>query len=50
VVRMLVRNRWRLVVVTISTIQLQPGQFTLMYSGASCARSSQSVSRPSFCS
>jgi hypothetical protein len=52
---MLVRNRcrtgarfplWVAVVVVISTIQALPGQLALMCSGASRARSSQTVSRP----
>jgi hypothetical protein len=34
------------VVVITSTIQALPGQFSLMCSGASLARSSQRVSRP----
>jgi hypothetical protein len=55
VVRMLVMNKWRavprvplrvVVVVSTSTIQALPGQFSLMCSGASLALNSQSVSRP----
>jgi hypothetical protein len=41
----------RVTVVLVSLmIQLQPGQFSLMCSGASFARSSQIVSRPCFSS
>jgi hypothetical protein len=51
VVRILVRNRWRLVVVPplrlvlVTTTQALPGQLALMCSGASWARSSQTVPR-----